>query len=73
MKTITEAKYDELYCSMKCGTGDFPKKLKDACGLVATPYQSYCFFQNSDYIGDTENYTLMELLEMAGVEVVPDD
>ena len=73
MKTITEAQYDELYCSMKRGTGDFPKLLKEACGLVATPYTSYCFFQNSDYLGDTENYTLLELLEMAGVEVEPDD
>nr|DAJ06020.1 MAG TPA: hypothetical protein [Caudoviricetes sp.] len=70
-KFITKSQYEELEdINMCCGEIEFNKLLEEYTGIVARPYTAYSYYcADGNYIGDSgENY-LDELLQAAYVEV----
>ena len=68
---ITRAQYKKLKANhMLNDTTEFNKILKEYTGIEATPYTSYLYFDsNGNYVGDSNETDLDELLEAAYVEV----
>lgn len=73
-KTITAEQFDELSCSNSTWTyDDFLKKLEEYTGIEARSYTAYQFFDAAgDFIGNSDEIALEELLEKAGIEVTDD-
>lgn len=73
-KTITAEQFDELSCSNSTWTlDDFLKKLEEYTGIEARSYTAYQFFDAAgDYLGNSDETSLEDLLEKAGIEVIED-
>lgn len=69
--SITKAQYEELEdLIMCCDAEEFHKLLEKHAGIKASPYTAYQYFDSvGDYIGDSNENDLDELLEAAYVEV----
>ena len=53
---------------------DFPGVLKEYTGLIAKPYIAFqYYYENGDYIGDSDTYSLEDVMEEAGIEVIKRD
>ena len=68
---ITKAQYEELEDSYDSGyTAEFHKLLEKYTGIVARPYTAYSYYSaERDYIGDSDETDLDDLLRAAYVEV----
>ena len=71
---ITKAQYEELKDIYNSGyTAEFHKLLEEYTGVEARPYTAYSYYSaNRDYIGDSDEIDLDELLLAAYVEVRDD-
>lgn len=73
-KKITAEQFDELSCSNSSWTyADFLSALEKYTGITARPYTGYQYFDAAgDYLGDSGETSLEDLLEKAGIEVMED-
>ena len=73
-KFISKSQYDELKdINMCCGEDEFHKFLEKYTGIEARPYTAYSYYDaTGDYIGDSNENDLDDLLEKANVvDAVP--
>lgn len=70
MDRITIKQYDELYAE-RFNTKEFNNLLEEYTGIIAKPYTSYQYFDEAgNYIGDSDNYSVQELLKNAYIKIV---
>lgn len=73
MDTITIKQYDELYTE-RFDIKEFNKLLEEYTGIIAKPYTSYQYFDEAgNYIGDSDNYSVHELLKNAYIKIVNEE
>ena len=71
-KTITKEQLEEiedaLFCSDRIAAYEL---LKEYTGIEARPYTAWQFYDEADnYVGDSDNYDLKDLLENAYITIV---
>ena len=70
---ITRSQYEDIEDAFSYGTiGEFHRMLEKHTGISAIPYTAYKYFNGDDYIGDSEDFDLLNLLKNAYIEVVED-
>lgn len=69
---ITREQLEDLSDAFDFGTFfEFHEILEEYTGIVAKPYTAYQYFDEfGDYIGDSNDFELLDLLRNARVEVV---
>lgn len=73
MDKITIKQYDELYAE-RHDAKEFNKLLEEYTGIIAKPYTGYQYFDGAgNYIGDSDNYSVHELLENAYIKIVNEE
>lgn len=74
MKQITKRQLAEIEDATLFGTKAFHDKLEEITGITANPYTAYTYHDEAgDYIGDSENSGIPDLLRAAYIEVVDDE
>lgn len=69
-KKITAEQFDELSTSEY---GEFLQALEEYTGIEARPYTAYQFFDAAgNFLANSDETCLEELLEKAGIEVIND-
>jgi len=72
MSKITQQQFDEIRFSLSAS--ETAKLLEKYTDIEVTPCTVYQYFDSAgDFVGDSENYTIAEVLEKAGVEVIDDE
>ena len=68
---ISKEQYDELGFSRRWDSyEDFHKMLEETTGITAKRYIGYQYFDSSgNYVGDSDNCTVRDLLNNAYIEV----
>ena len=70
---ITKSQYEEIEDAFNYGTiGEFHRMLEKHTGIEAIPYTAYQYFNGDDYVGDSNDFDLLDLLKNAYIEVVED-
>lgn len=71
VEKISKDQYHDLcQSSMWDGIDGFHKKLEEMTGITAKSYVAYQYFDSDgNYIGDSENYTIRDLLNNALIKV----
>lgn len=71
MTFITQEQFEDIEDARQYGTrAEFHYQLEQYTGIVAKPYTAYQYFDaNGNFVGDSDNYDLNELLENAYIEV----
>lgn len=71
MTEITKEQLEELEEVRSIGClSDFNDLLEAYTGIKATPYTAYQYFDSDgNYVGDTDNYTVKEILKSAYIKV----
>lgn len=73
MDRITIKQYDELYAE-RFNTKEFNNLLEEYTGIIAKPYTNYQYFDEAgNYIGDSDNYSVHELLKNAYIKIVNEE
>jgi hypothetical protein len=73
MDRITIKQYDELYAE-RFNTKEFNNLLEEYTGIIAKPYTGYQYFDEAgNYIGDSDNYSVHELLKNAYIKIVNEE
>ena len=73
MDKITIDQYNELYAE-RYDAKEFNKLLEKYTGIVAKPYTGYQYFDAADnFVGDSENYSVHELLKNAYIKIVNEE
>lgn len=73
-KFIPKTQMDELEDSCTFGIEEANKLLEKYAGIEARAYTAYNYYdEDGDFIGNSEDYDLDQLMEAAGVEVRDDD
>lgn len=69
---ITREQLEDLSDAFDFGTpSEFHEILVEYTGIVAKPYTAYQYFNEfGDYIGDSNDFELLDLLQNARIEVV---
>lgn len=71
---ITQEKMDELKYCLVSRKDKFPALLEEYTGIIAKPYIAFQYFShNENYISDSDNCSLEELMEEVEIEVVAND
>ena len=70
--TITKEQLEEIEDALDCfDRGAAFALLKKYTGIEARPYTAYVFYDEADnWVGDSDNYNLRDLLENADIKVV---
>lgn len=72
-KYITKAQQEKLELAALLDDEEYRKLLSEYMGIEARAYTAYNFYdENGDFIGNSEDYDLDQLMEAAGVEVWDD-
>lgn len=72
-KYITEAQQEKLELAVLLDDEEYRKLLREYMGIKARAYTAYNYYdENGDFIGNSEDYDLDQLMEAAGVEVRDD-
>ena len=72
-KYITEAQQEKLELAVLLDDEEYRKLLREYMGIEASAYTAYIYYdENGDFIGNSEDYDLDQLMEAAGVEVRDD-
>ena len=71
-RQITRKQLEEIedarFC---CGAKEYNEVLEEITGITAAPYTAYSYYDSDlNYIGDSENSTLDDLMKCAGIEVI---
>ena len=69
MAKITRQQYKEIKEAYETDDQQFLEKLEEYTGITREPYTSYNYFCGGDYVGNSDNNTLDEILRYAYVEV----
>ena len=71
-KTITKEQLEEIEDAISCfDRGAAYALLKKYTGIEARPYTAFVFYDEADnWIGDSDNYTIRDLLDEAYITVV---
>lgn len=73
-RTIDTTELQDLKECLDWDKEEFPKALKEYTGIIAKPYTAFqYYYENGDYIGDSETFSLEEVLEEAGIEVAENE
>lgn len=73
-RTIAAIDLQGLKEDLEWHKDEFPEVLKEYTGIVAKPYIAFqYYYDNGDYIGDSETFSLEEVLEEAGIEVAENE
>lgn len=69
---ITREQLEELSDAFDFGRpSEFHEILEEYSGIIAKPYTAYQYFDESDnYVGDSNDFELLDLLQNARIEVV---
>lgn len=68
-KYITEAQQEKLELAVLLDDEEYRKLLREYMGIEARAYTAYNYYdENGDFIGNSEDYDLDQLMEAAGVE-----
>lgn len=71
---ITKSQLSEIEDAAIFGTKEFHKKLEEITGITASPYTGYSYYDAAgNYIGDSSNFDICDLLNGAYIEVTDDD
>ena len=75
MNNITKQQYDRLQLYQSCGTKEsFNDLLYCLCGITARPCTMYDYYDEAgNYIGNSNDSVVLDLLRGAGVRVVDGD
>lgn len=72
-RKITQSQYEELQDAFEEGFYEFNQILAEHTGIIAHSYTGYTYFDvNDNYVGNSEDFDLDDLLESAYIEVVED-
>ena len=72
-RTIDAADLQDLKECLDWDRDEFPRALKDCTGIVAKPYTAFqYYYENGDYIGDSDYYSIEDVLKEVGIEVADD-
>ena len=72
-KYITEAQREKLELAVLLDDEEYRKLLREYMGIEARAYTADNYYdENGDFIGNSEDYDLDQLMEEAGVEVRDD-
>ncbi len=56
---------------MCCDVEEYNKVLEEITGITAAPFTAYSYYDSDlNYLGDTENNTLEEIMKAAYIEVI---
>ena len=71
-KTITKEQLEEIEDAIGCFDREAAYALlKEYTGIEARPYTAFVFYDEADnWIGDSDNYTIRDLLDEAYITVV---
>lgn len=70
---ITRSQYEEIQDAYEKGYRELHEVLAEHTGIVAYSHEAYCYFDaNCNYVGNSEDFDLDDLLENAYIEVVED-
>lgn len=69
-KYVTKAQQENLELAELLDDEEYRKLLSEYMGIEARAYTAYNYYdENGDFIGNSEDYDLGQLMEAAGVEV----
>lgn len=72
-RTIDAADLQDLKECLDWDKEEFPKALKEYTGIIAKPYTAFqYYYENGDYIGDSDHMSVEDLLKEAEIEVAAD-
>ena len=72
-KKITKSQYEEIQDAYEEGFRELHMVLAEHTGIVAYSYEAYTYYDvNDNYVGNSEDFDLDELLENAYIEVIDD-
>ena len=72
-KHITKAQQEKLELAVLLNDEEYRKLLREYMGIKARAYTAYNYYdENGDFIGNSEDYDLGQLMEAVGVEVRDD-
>lgn len=72
-KYMTEVQQEKLELAVLLDDEEYRKLLREYMGIEAKAYTAYNYYdENGDFIGNSEDYDLDQLMEAAGVEVRDD-
>lgn len=72
-RTIDATDLQDLKECLDWDRDEFPRALKEYTGLIAKPYIAFqYYYENGDYIGDSDYLGIEDLLKEAGIEVADD-
>ena len=73
-RTISARDMENLMECLDAGKPEFSRILEAYTGLIAKPYIAFqYYYENGDYIGDSDTYSLEDVMEEAGIEVIKDE
>jgi hypothetical protein len=73
-KYITSKQVEQIEDATIFGTKEYHKKLEELTGIKAMPYTGYSYYDAAgDYIGDSADSGLSDLLKAAYIEVKDDE
>ena len=74
MAKITKQQFDELEEAYHLNDQQFIEKLEEYTGITRKSYTAYSYYDcTGDYIGNSENFDLWDILRSAYVEVTEND
>lgn len=74
IRTVTRNQVDDLEMDYSIRLRSFPAKLEEYTGITAKPCTVYQYFDEvGNYIGDSNDMSVCDLLAEAGIEVVDDE
>ena len=69
-KCITKAQLSQLYQTQLIDNDEYLRLLKEFAGIESRPTTEYNYYdENDDFLANSDETDIYELLEMAGVEV----
>lgn len=69
MAKITKQQFDELQEAYETDDQKFVEKLEEYTGITRKSYTAYDYYSGGDYVGNSENFELYDILRSAFVEV----
>ena len=66
---ITQGQFDELNFLQSTDAKAFNEKLKELLEVDVTPCTVYQYFYGENFVGDSSDYTVRDLLNNMGVEI----
>ena len=71
---ITRKQLEQIEDAAIFGTKEYNKKLEEITGITAMPYTGYSYYDSAgNYVGDSCDSSLSDLLSAAYIEVIDDE